>query len=166
MEVQKLLELRKILEEKIAKLQQELSLYTAMLEVLDKAIGEKSFTTAAAAQQTAKPEAVEEVRGRGGEVYATAEVYNNYLYIKFKEPVKLDGLFKRFFLDKFLQKYRDEDVREARQGALKQEEVLRYEVEGGEGEAVALKIYNYRTEERKREILRVLRWTLEKVYSG
>jgi hypothetical protein len=54
-----------------------------------------------------------------------------------------------------------------RQGTLRQEEVIRYELEGGEeGEAIAMKIYNYRTEERKREILRVLRWTLEKVYSG
>jgi hypothetical protein len=164
-EVQKLLELRKLLEERIAKLQQELSLYTSLLEFLDKAIGERSFSTAAQ-QMAARPESVEEVKGRGGEVYAKAEVYPNYLYIKFREPVKLDSLFKRFFLDKFLQKYREEDAREARQGSISQDEVLRYELEGGEGEAVALKIFNYRTEERKREILRVLRWTLEKVYSG
>ncbi|ACB39027.1 hypothetical protein [Pyrobaculum neutrophilum] len=163
MDVQKMLEVRKMLEEKIAKLQEELKLYTSLLELLDKAIGERSFSTAA---QVAKPEAVEEVRGKGGEVYATAEVYPNYLYVKFREPVRLDGLFKRFFLDKFLQKYREEDAREARQGTLKQEEVLRYELEGGEAEATAIKIYNYRTEDRRREILRVLRWTLEKVYSG
>lgn len=158
-----MLEIRKILEEKIAQLQQELKLYTALLEILDKSIGEKSFSTAA---QVAKPEVVEEVKGRGGEIYATVEVYRDYLYIKFKEPVKLDGLFKRFFLDKFLQKYREEDAKEVRQGSLKQEEVLRYELEGGETETTAMKIYNYRTEERRREILRVLRWTLEKVYSG
>jgi hypothetical protein len=163
-DVQKMLEVRKMLEEKIAKLQEELRLYTALLELLDKSIGERSFSTAA---EVAKPEAVEEVKGRGGEVYATVEVYGNYLYIKFREPVKLDGLFKRFFLDKFLQKYKEEDARGVRQGTLRQEEVIRYELEGGEeGEATAMKIYNYRTEERKREILRVLRWTLEKVYSG
>ena len=163
MDVQKLLEVRKMLEEKIAQLQEELKLYTSLLELLDKSIGEKSFSTAA---EAAGPEAVEEVRGRGGEVYATVEVYGNRLHIKFREPVRLDGLFKRFFMDKFLQKYREEDAREVRQGALRQEEVLRYELEGGEGEATAMKIYNYRSEERKREILRVLRWTLEKVYSG
>jgi hypothetical protein len=162
-DVQKLLEVRKMLEEKIAQLQEELKLYTSLLELLDKSIGEKSFSTAA---EAARPEAVEEVRGRGGEVYATVEVYGNHLHIKFREPVRLDGLFKRFFLDKFLQKYREEDAKEVRQGALRQEEVLRYELEGGEGEATAMKIYNYRSEERKREILRVLRWTLEKVYSG
>jgi len=162
-DVQKLLEVRKMLEEKIAQLQEELKLYTSLLELLDRSIGERSFSTAA---EAARPEAVEEVRGRGGEVYATVEVYGGYLYIKFREPVKLDGLFKRFFLDKFLQKYREEDAKEVRQGSLKQEEVLRYELEGGEGEATAMKIYNYRSEERRREILRVLRWTLEKVYSG
>lgn len=160
-DIQKLLELRKLVEEKINQLQQEIKLYTALLELLDKTIGEKSFSTAA---QVAKPEAVEEVKGRAGEVYATAEIYRDYIYIKFREPVKIDGLFKRFFLDKFLQKYKDEDMREARQG--RQEEVLRYEIEeGAPGEAAALKIYNYKTDERRREILRVLRWTLEKVYS-
>ncbi|MEM1571080.1 MAG: hypothetical protein QXS00_05970 [Pyrobaculum sp.] len=173
MDVQKLLELRKVLEEKISKLQEEVKFYTALLEMLDKAIGEKSFTTAA--QQISKtevttatkPEAVEQIKGRGGEVYATAEVYDNYLYIKFREPVKLDSLFKRFFLDKFLQKHRDEDAAEARRGSIKQDEVLRYELEeGAEGEVAGIKIYNYRTPERRREILRVLRWTLEKVYSG
>jgi len=159
-----MLEVRKLLEEKIAKLQEELKLYTALLELLDRSIGERSFFTAA---EVAKPEAVEEVKGRSGEVYATVEVYKNYLYIKFKEPVKLDGLFKRFFLDKFLQKYKDEDAREVRQGALRQEEAFRYELESNEeGEATAMRIYNYRTEERKREIIRVLRWTLEKVYSA
>lgn len=162
-DVQKMLEIRKIVEEKVAQLQRELQFYTALLELLDKTIGERSFSTAA---EVAKPEAVEEVKGRGGEVYATAEVYGNYLYIKFKQPVKVDGLFKRFFLDKFLQKYKEEDSREARQGAIKPEEVLKYELEESEGEATAIKIFNYRTEERKREILRVLRWTLEKVYSG
>jgi hypothetical protein len=162
-DVQKLLEVRKMLEEKIAQLQEELKLYTSLLELLDKSIGERSFSTAA---EAARPEAVEEVRGRGGEVYATVEVYGNYLHIKVREPVRLDGLFKRFFLDKFLQKYREEDAKEVRQGALRQVEVLRYELEGGEGEATAMKIYNYKSEERKREILRVLRWTLEKVYSG
>ena len=162
-DVQKMLEIRKIVEEKVAQLQRELQFYTALLELLDKTIGERSFSTAA---EVAKPEAVADVKGRGGEVYATAEVYGNYLYIKFKQPVKVDGLFKRFFLDKFLQKYREEDSREARQGAIKPEEVLRYELEESEGEATAIKIFNYRTEERKREILRVLRWTLEKVYSG
>ncbi|MCY0890875.1 MAG: hypothetical protein OWQ51_07850 [Pyrobaculum arsenaticum] len=173
MDVQKLLELRKMLEEKISKLQEEVKFYTALLEMLDKAIGEKSFTTAA--QQISKtevaaatrPEAVEQIKGRGGEVYATVEVYDNYLYIKFREPVRLDSLFKRFFLDKFLQKYRDEDAAEARRGSIKQDEVLRYELEeGAEGEVAGIKIYNYRTPERRREILRVLRWTLEKVYSG
>jgi len=162
-EVQKLLEVRKVIEEKIAKLQEELKFYTSLLEVIDKAIGEKSFSTAA---QAARPEAVEEVKGRSGEVYATVEVYRDKLRIKFKEPVKVDGLFKRFYLDKFLQKYREEDAREVRQGALRQEEALRYELEEQEGEATAMTIYNYRTEERKREILRVLRWTLEKVYGG
>ncbi|KUO81887.1 MAG: hypothetical protein AT707_01250, partial [Pyrobaculum sp. JCHS_4] len=113
------------------------------------------------------PEAVEEVRGRGGEVYATVEVYGNYLHIKFREPVRLDGLFKRFFLDKFLQKYREEDAKEVRQGALRQEEVLRYELEGGEGEATAMKIYNYRSEEREEgRYSACLGGTLEKVYSG
>jgi len=167
-EVQKLLEVRKVIEEKIAKLQEELKFYTSLLEVIDKAIGEKSFSTAAQAarQETERPEAVEEVKGRSGEVYATVEVYRDKLRIKFKEPVKVDGLFKRFYLDKFLQKYREEDAREVRQGALRQEEALRYELEEQEGEATAMTIYNYRTEERKREILRVLRWTLEKVYGG
>ena len=161
MDIQKLLEIRKLVEERINQLQQEIKLYTALLEFLDKSIGEKSFSTAA---QVARPEFVEEIKGRSGEIYATAEIYRDYIYIKFREPVKIDSLFKRFFLDKFLQKYRDEDMKEARQG--RGEEVLRYEIEeGGQGEAVALKIYNYKSEERRREILRVLRWTLEKVYA-
>jgi hypothetical protein len=166
-DVQRLLELRKALQERVAQLQRELELYSAMLSVLDKAIGEGSFSTAAqAAAAREGPEAVEEVRGRGGEVYATVEVYGDRLHIKFARPVRLDGLFKRFFLDKFLQKYRSEDAEAVRQGSLRQEEVLRYELEEGEGGVVGMRLYNYRTEERKREILRVLRWTLEKVYSA
>lgn len=163
MDVQRLLEARKMVEERIAQLQRELNLYMALLEALDKAIGERSFTTAA---EVSKPESVEEVRGKTGEVYATVEIYPDHLHIKFKEPVKVEGLFKRFFLDKFLARYKEEDLREARQGAIKEGEVLRYELEESGGEAAAMKIYHYRTDERKREILRVLRWTLEKVYSG
>ncbi|MFN3804146.1 MAG: hypothetical protein ACK4SY_03725 [Pyrobaculum sp.] len=160
MEIQKLLEVRKALEEKIAQLQKELALYTTLMEVLDRAIGERSFTT------PQRPEATEEIKGKTGEVYATVSIYGDHLYVKFRQPIKVEGLFKRFFLDKFLQKYREEDAKDARQGAIRQEEILRYELEESDGEATAVRIYNYRSEERKREILRVLRWTLEKVFSS
>mgnify|MGYP001770708833 FL=1 len=162
--VEDLLQLRKSLEEKIAELEKELELYRKILAALDEVIGRKSFTTAAEEKERReagrKPLEVQILKSKEGEELGTAEIYEDEIVLKPKSPVKLEGLLKRFFIEKLLERYKEEDEDAVRQG--KKNAALDYEVQEEDGAVKAIVVKNYGDENRRRDIIRAFRWTLER----
>lgn len=168
--VEDLLGLRKELEEKIAQLEKELEFYKRLLSALDEAIGRKSFVTAAeekerrGAEAARRPLEVQPIKARDGEELGVAEIYEDELVLRPKSPIKAEGLIKRFFIEKLLERYKEEDEGAVREG--RANKALEYEVQEGEGGITAIAVRNYGGEDRRRDLIRAFRWTLERTLKG
>ncbi len=162
--VEELLQLRKSIEEKIAELERELELYRKILAALDEMIGKKSFTTAAEERErresARKPLEVQTLKSKDGEELGTAEIYEDEIILKPRGQVRLEGLLRRFFIEKLLERYKEEDEDAVRQG--KKNAALEYEVQEEDGVVKAIVVKNYGDENRRRDIIRAFRWTLER----
>lgn len=162
--VEELLQLRKSVEEKIAELEKELELYKRILAVLDEVIGKRSFTTAAEERErresARRPLEVQSLKSKDGEELGAAEIYEDEVVLKPKVQVRLEGLLRRFFIEKLLERYKEEDQDAVRQG--KKSAALDYEVQEEEGVVKAIVVKNYGDENRRRDIIRAFRWTLER----
>lgn len=168
-DIKKLLELRDKLEGRIKELQEELNLLNEVKDVIDSVI--KSQSIVPATELVAKPQGLgklletREVRSRvGNELLANVEVYEGGIVIKPIEPFnKDDTAFRRFFRDKILEGFKQEDEKAVKDGKLRREEAFEYEVKLDNDNVVGIVIRNYRSDERLREIIRALRWTLERI---
>jgi len=67
-------------------------------------------------------------------------------------------------VEKLLERYREEDEDAVRQG--KREAALEYEVQEEGGAVKAVVVKNYGDENRRRDIIRAFRWTLERALKG
>jgi hypothetical protein len=91
------------------------------------------------------------------------EIYEGGVVIKPIKPFNKDNsAFKRFFRDKILEGFKQEDDRLVRDGQLRREEAFSYEVRLDDDNVTSIVIRNYRSDERLREIIRAIRWTLER----
>lgn len=167
-EVKRLLQVKAHIEERIRQLEAELEVYRLALDAISARIGEKSFTTADRVLQRAEDygELVREVSIKGkqtGRLLATVKVYERAIVVVPEVPVPYDSIFRRFFVEKLLEGYVREDERLHDEGEIGSGEKLTYTVERDDGNVVRVVIRNYRTEDREREIVRALRWTLERL---
>ncbi len=169
MDVKKLLELRDRLDSRIRELQEELDLLNEVKNVIDGII--KSQSIMPAAELMSKPQDLgrlvetRDIRSRvGNELLGVVEVYENGVSIKPVKPFNKDNTaFRRFFRDKILEGFKQEDDKLVRDGQLRREEAFNYEVKLDGDNVVGIVIRNYRSDERLREIIRAIRWTLERV---
>jgi len=168
-DVKKLLELRDRLEGRIKELQDELNLLNEIKGVLDDVI--KSQSIVPATELVAKPQDLgrlvetREIRSRvGNELLGTVEIYEGGVSIKPVKPFNKDNsAFRRFFRDKILEGFKQEDDKLVKDGQLRKEEAFSYEIRLDGDNVVGIVIRNYRSDERLREIIRAIRWTLERV---
>ncbi len=94
----------------------------------------------------------------------TVEIYENGMSIKPIKPFNKDNTaFRRFFRDKILEGFKQEDDKLVKDGQLRREEAFNYEVRLDGDNVVGVVIRNYRSDERLREIIRAARWMLERV---
>lgn len=169
-DVKRLLELRDKLESRIKELQEEIELLSSIRDLLDSIIKSQSITPASELMQRQQINLgrlieTREVRSRETkELLATVEVYEKGLNIKPIKPFNKDKTaFTRFLRDKILEGFRQEDEKKVRDGQLKREDAFNYEIRTDGDNVVGIVIRNYGTEERLREIIRAVRWTLERV---
>ena len=168
-DVKKLLELRDKLDSRIKELQEELDLLNEVKSFIDDLIKSQSIVSAAELvskqQDLGKLVETREIRSRvGNELLGTVEVYENGVSIKPIKPFNKDNTaFRRFFRDKILEGFRQEDDKLVKDGQLRREEAFNYEVKLDGDNVVGIVIRNYRSDERLREIIRAIRWTLERV---
>ena len=175
-EIRHLLELRKWIEKRLSRLKREVEVLEAALEEIKRRIGEKTLESIQPASELVKREQREhedrygakleevQIRSRGGEYLGHAVVYERAIVIEFAEPVdEGDPAFKGFLIRKILQKWVEEDEELVSSGELDKSQAISYELRRGEGGVMGLVVRNYRTEERRRELIRAVRWTLERV---
>ncbi len=170
MDVKRLLELRDKLDSRIKELQEELNLLNEIKSVIDSIIKSQSIVPAtelvSRPQDLGKLVETREIRSRvGNELLGTVEVYENGgVSIKPIKPFNKDNTaFRRFFRDKILEGFKQEDDKLVKDGQLRREEAFNYEIKLDGDNVVSMVIKNYRSDERLREIIRAARWMLERV---
>lgn len=175
-----LLALRKELEEDLEDLREREDKLQSYINTLNTLIGSTSFTTAEVALETSSdsvptpptraaefPQTIT-VTGKDRDLdLATIEVDENDLRIIPSEHAIYDikrGAFARFFVEKILGQYQQEDRHRVENGEIGWDDAFDFEVKAEDGILQEVIIRNYGDEGQLQEIQRTLRWALEKVY--
>jgi hypothetical protein len=163
-EVKQLAELKTYLERRLADLDREAEYITEMIELVDKALTEKSFRKPQLPEQPMR-----RIRGRTGTLLATMTVEPHQARIVFNPEIRVTQdmrPFSSFFLRKVLDSMRDSDRQKIEEGKLEPGSGLDYEViyDGETAREVIVK--NFREEARLREIVNSVKWTLDTIASA
>jgi len=170
--VKELAEAKAILEKRIKELEDELKLYRILTRLIDEALSKLSFIPAS---QLVQPKHLEEVKEEPVSKYSIISPNNEHVADVFiyedKVVVKM-GLkfrkeaspFKRFFIDRILERFVKEDQKRVSLGEISPSEAFSYEIkEDNSGYVEELIIRNYKNERTLRELKRALKWTLLRV---
>ena len=179
-----LLQLRKDLEDEIVDLQDRITKIEEYIQALDATIGSGSFSTADAALGKFESEPVPESDSSAPEVsgeertitvrakdknleLATIEIAGTNLRIIPASHALYDikrGAFARFFVEKILGSFQQEDRVNVENGIMEWDEAFEFEVMADDGLLQEITIRNFGDDTRLDEIVRTLRWSLEKIY--
>ncbi|MFQ5831134.1 MAG: hypothetical protein ACE5H4_00320 [Candidatus Thorarchaeota archaeon] len=181
-EIRILLELRRELDEQLAELRDKVERLQEYIQVLDSMIGSSSFATAdsAIAPTQAAPSATTSPVIEAGEArsvsvmnkareleLATIETDGQSLTVHPASHAIYDikrGAFARFFVERILGKFQEEDRHRVENGEIEWEQAFDFEVRAEDGILQEVTIRNFGNEDRFGEIQRALRWALEKTY--
>lgn len=185
-EIRVLLELRRELDEQLAELRAKADQIESYIQALDSVIGVSSFATAdaaigaAASVDALSAKAVEkealtpdelgtiQVMNKPGHLeLATIELEAQTLTVIPASHAIYDikrGAFARFFVERILGQFQQEDRYRVENGELEWEQAFDFEVRAEEGVLQQIIIRNYREGNRLNEIQNTLRWALEKIY--
>lgn len=185
-EIRVLLELRRELDEQLAELRAKADQIESYIQALDSVIGVSSFATAdaaigaAASVDALSAKAVEkealtpdelgtiQVMNKPGDLeLATIELEAQTLTVIPASHAIYDikrGAFARFFVERILGQFQQEDRYRVENGELEWEQAFDFEVRAEEGVLQQIIIRNYREGDRLNEIQNTLRWALEKIY--
>ncbi len=177
--VRKIAELRERLEERTKSLEAELEGMRTLLDVINELLIEKSFKRAEeiARPATPRPPKVEPqpappkkpvktfaLKTKSGVLLANLYVEDDSMrivpHLKFNVNAPP---FTAFLVEKILANMRQRDLELARQGQIKPEKVLSFEIEKDADILQAVIIHNF-APERERELRSATRWTLEKMH--
>ena len=184
-ELKALAELKKELEEKLARLEKEIEQIKLMLKLTDAALAAGSFKPASKLIEEAKYEAAEaapttpqqlpmeevlqEIPLRSshtGELLAKMLVGRDFVRIIPAEDKRFSVKtppFNTFFIERILAEMRRKDEEEVLAGLRSEDDVLYYEVKTDGDIIKEIYIVNIRDKNRVREIRSALRWTLERM---
>jgi hypothetical protein len=175
-----LLALRKELEEELEEVREREDKLQSYINTLNTLIGTTSFTTAELALETTGestpapaaasvdfPRTITVTGKDNGLDLATIEVDETDLRVIPAEHALYDikrGAFARFFVEKILGQYQQEDRHRVENGEIGWDDAFDFEVKAEDGILQEVTIRNYGDEVQLQEIQRTLRWSLEKVY--
>ena len=168
--VKELAEAKATLEKRIRELERELRLYRLLARLIDEALSKLSFVPAS---QLVQPKTTEEeeliskysIISPENEHIADVFVYKNKIIAKMKVKFRKEtSPFKRFFIDRILERLVKEDKKRISVGEITPNEAFSYEIrEDDDGYVEELVIRNYKDERTLRELKRALKWTLLRV---
>jgi hypothetical protein len=184
-DIQLLLNLRTKLNEEVDRLKDMIARLEDHIETLDARIAKASFTTADAALSKApraevaspvrQPAAISETQSivlmdKAGKLeLGILEVLEQTIRFLPSEGAVYDitrGAFARFFVERILGKFQQEDRHRVENGEIEWEDAFDFEVHAEDNILGEMIIKNYGDENRMKEIQSTLRWALEKTYSA
>ena len=151
------------------------------IEVLDAQIARGSFTTADAATagrgaeptspaiETGEPQNITIMNKAGDLELAMVEIIDQTMRIMPAEHAIYDitrGAFARFFLERILGKFQQEDRHRVENGEIEWDDAFDFEVSAEDNILDEMVIRNIGDDARQKEIQNALRWALEKTYSA
>jgi len=186
-DIQFLLNIRTKLNEEIDRLRDMIARLEEHIENLDAQIARASFTTADAAlakspsvegstptkpsAETTEPQSIVLTNKAGKLELGILEISEQTMRFLPAEHAVYDitrGAFARFFVERILGKFQQEDRRRVESGEIEWEDAFDFEVLHDVGDNILgeMIIRNCGDENRMKEIQSALRWALEKTYSA
>lgn len=184
-DIQLLLNIRTKLNEEVDRLKDMIARLEEHIEVLDGQIAKASFTTADAAMtaspraetgvparppvRTTEPQSIVIMNKAGRLELGILEVIDQTIRFLPAEGAVYDitrGAFARFFVERILGKFQQEDRHRVENGEIEWEDAFDFEVHAEDNILGEMIIRNYGDENRMKEIQSTLRWALEKTYSA
>ncbi|MFW9960168.1 MAG: hypothetical protein ACFFDV_04070 [Candidatus Thorarchaeota archaeon] len=184
-DIQLLLNIRTKLNEEVDRLKDMIARLEEHIEVLDGQIAKTSFTTADAAMtvprrtetgvptrppvRTTEPQSIVIMNKAGKLELGILEVLEQTIRFLPAEGAVYDitrGAFARFFVERILGKFQQEDRHRVENGEIEWEDAFDFEVHAEDNILGEMIIRNYGDENRMKEIQSTLRWALEKTYSA
>ncbi|MCS7097897.1 MAG: hypothetical protein NZ922_02835 [Candidatus Methanomethyliaceae archaeon] len=166
-----LADLKKDLEEKIMRMEKELSSLKVLLKLVDETLSKISFIPASKLMEEEEPqqetyefEQTFPIKSKTGEDLGTIYVGKGILKIVPKQDLSLKiPPFQSFFIERVLEEMKKKDEIAVEQKKKSPEEILEYEIKS-EGDIIKeVIIRNVSEESRIREIRSSIRWTLERM---
>ena len=184
-DIQLLLNIRTKLNEEVDRLRDMIARLEEHIETLDGQIAKASFTTADAAlskssraeaavpvqppAKTTEPQSIVIMNKAGKLELGLFEVLEQTIRFLPAEGAVYDitrGAFARFFVERILGKFQQEDRHRVENGEIEWEDAFDFEVQAEDNILGEMIIKNYGDENRMKEIQSTLRWALEKTYSA
>lgn len=170
--VEILAELKSFIEREIDRKEEEISKLKRFLKAVDAFLAESSFKTAdALTSKTEKPKTRntrKTIPIKSGNIeLATLHIDNNRLRIVPAPKHQFDpeiSPFDSFFIKRIMSTMKEEDQNKVDAGQLLQEEAFEFSVKIENGILEEIEIINVGSQERRNEIRRTIRWTLEKMW--
>jgi len=164
------------LEKRRERLKANLEEVDSILEIIDERLRSVSFSTADEILEAEEPR-VEVVAPKeeprnvellrvGSDVIASAEILSYRVKMKVHSPfrISLDTRPLRYLI-RSLDGYVEDDLRMMKQGDLEEGDKLNYSVAEEEGDLRELRVNNYRSDERLKDIMGKARWAIRTVFS-
>ena len=184
-DIQFLLNIRTKLSEEVDRLKDMIARLEEQIEILDGQIAKTSFSTADAAlskstraeaptpvpqlARTTEPQSIVIMNKAGKLELGILEIIEQTIRFLPAEGAVYDitrGAFARFFVERILGKFQQEDRHRVENGEIEWEDAFDFEVHADDNILGEMIIRNYGDENRMKEIQSTLRWALEKTYSA
>ena len=176
-QIQKILELKEAIIERMAKNQEELEiLEKELFELIDRVVKNSSFTKASALPRTeeqnkiteekTKPESIPIKKNKNGEIIANAFVTPEQISIILNENIGLTDEIpplRTFFLDRIIGEMKKTDSNDVRDGKIDENSVIDCIINKNGPSIREIIIKNYREKERLNEIINTATWSLTRM---
>ena len=177
-QIQKMLELKESIIDKMTKHQEELDFLERNLEILDVVLKGSSFTKASSLprkeeekpeikiEKENKPESIPIKRNKDGEIIANAFVTPEQISIILNEEIGLTDEIpplRSFFIDRIIGEMKKIDSEDVKDGKIEESSVIDCVINKNGPSIREIIIKNYRQKERLDEIINTATWSLTRM---
>lgn len=163
--IKTLAEIKKYLEQKVIELNKEIDIIKNILNIVNEQLIAKSFKQIEIPKAPIKEaEELREIRSKEGELLGTIQITSSIIRITPSPEIELSQEtrpFKSFFIKKVLEGMVQKDRKLIDSGQLQPGMEISYEIIQEDNYIKEIIIKNYSSEDRLKEIINSIRWTLE-----